>query len=70
MKIQSVIPLKPCPFCGSKAMMWTMEHGDCYTEIGFGAGCPNPNCWAYLDSDICWYTSNEDAAKVWNNRPI
>jgi hypothetical protein len=63
MTSNTAVPLKPCPFCGGKAEIETIEK-DC-----FGVGCPNCDFqlmngqWA-----IGWHRSSLSAATEWNRR--
>lgn len=49
--------LKPCPFCGYKAILQTI--GNEYHGM-----CNNPNCYAVGKMD----TSKRRAIKAWNTR--
>lgn len=53
--------IKPCPFCGSQAIVCG----------GFGKRfvcCINDNCGGKLGAGI-WFVTDEMAIKVWNQRP-
>ncbi len=68
-KIESPIDLKPCPFCASDAQMLKETDQPCRIEyINYGTGCSDENCWAYADTDQCYFKTPEDAAESWNKR--
>jgi len=55
--------IKPCPFCGSVAIVGRGGFGEYFVT------CANLNCGGRLGTGI-WFTSEEDAIKVWNVRNI
>ena len=54
--------IKPCPFCGSEAKVYTGGFGEKYVS------CTNNNCGGSLDGGI-WFTTDEKAIEIWNKRP-
>ena len=56
--------LKPCPFCGRKAELVTMEFGS--GSIYFGTTCENWLC--AVASVIPYFSSKEEAIEAWNRR--
>lgn len=57
-EVKTKIPLKPCPFCGKKAVMVIDDLGQ------YVVHCTSPFCAASLD----FVDTEEDAAKLWNRR--
>lgn len=63
--------LKKCPFCGSKAMIVTLNgfprpHSE-LTVTGYIPMCKNFDCLAYGNDHKC-YSTKEEAAEAWNER--
>jgi Lar family restriction alleviation protein len=56
--------LKPCPFCGKKAISIKLEYGDGDTYYGFT--CEHWNC--PISSVLPNYSSEEKAIEAWNRR--
>ena len=65
--------LKPCPFCGGKARLWTRK----CDKAGYTIGCNNIECFLWIPDDVklrnlhyyapC-YVYKEDLIKAWNFR--
>ena len=53
--------LKPCPFCGSEAMLNVGGFGERFIT------CSNNNCGGRLGSGI-WFEDGVKAGEVWNTR--
>lgn len=63
--------LKKCPFCGSKAMIVTLNgfpkpYSD-LTIMGYTPMCTNFDCFAY-GNDHKSYKTKEEAISKWNER--
>lgn len=66
--------LKPCPFCGADAHLWTRDDGffreDIYYKYQAAVECNNTNCEALIDSE--WCDTEEEAIQAvvpcWNRR--
>lgn len=68
--------LKPCPFCGSYARLFSWKRGKARHVIG----CINIECVIYLPNDITWknranYVSGAwvdvvELKKAWNRRAL
>jgi Lar family restriction alleviation protein len=52
-----MIELKPCPFCGWKAILHT-HHGKIYI------GCANYKCFTFMHQ----FETEKEAIKAWNKR--
>jgi len=59
------IRLKPCPFCGGKPTILTVEQMD--GEIGYEVSCESAAC--EVNSCTMLHTTKAEAAAVWNRRP-
>lgn len=56
--------LKPCPFCGGKAMVF---HDEGEYLRPYYVGCDNDECLGF--SKLGWtYVTEEEAANAWNTR--
>jgi len=60
------VELKPCPFCGSEAIIKT-NTGNIKTAYWFWVECKNDEC-DHLD--MCPRKTQEQAESDWNTRPI
>jgi len=56
--------LKPCPFCGGKAEIFSGGFGE-----RFVACSDVKQCGGRLGTGV-WFTNDEDAIKIWNTRTI
>ena len=56
--------LKPCPFCGKKAIITKLVMGD--KEEYFGVACSGWSC--PTSSIIPNYTTEDEAIEAWNRR--
>jgi Lar family restriction alleviation protein len=59
--------LKPCPFCGGEARIYSTEFGDCHPVEYYGVTCDTEGCWVYENSES-WHDTKKEAADEWNNR--
>lgn len=59
----SKIKLKPCPFCGGKAVVgWQVMHGDKIWHVE----CQSVEC----STSECYRKTRREAIAAWNTRPI
>ena len=49
--------LKPCPFCGGEAELFTYGDGKFLPKCSV--------CWGMIEE---WFSSEEEAAEAWNRR--
>lgn len=63
-------PLKPCPFCGSEAILEEVEAGIGRTDaVSFTVGCNSKeeeSCMGY--QSLQTFAMRGDAVKAWNKR--
>jgi hypothetical protein len=59
-----MIDLKPCPFCGGKAVMISEP----YTHDRFLVACKNRGDVCKCEPCTNWFDTPEEAAEVWNRR--
>ncbi len=60
--------LKPCPFCGSSAVViddWPTTFGG---RVLYGAGCANQSCLAYTGYGTMLFDTADEAITRWNRR--
>lgn len=57
--------LKPCPFCGGKASLFSVEQPDGSTT--YEVDCENADC--EVSACTAMHDTPEEAAAVWNKRP-
>lgn len=58
--------LKPCPFCGGNARLWSIPTLD-NTDIGVcSVSCENGDC----RTATLAYGQEHEAIRIWNNRPV
>lgn len=58
--------LKPCPFCGGKAVLMQVPDTDLWT-----AGCNDDlMCWGNINHVTMVFCTRENAAKAWNRRRV
>lgn len=57
--------LKPCPFCGGKASLFSVEQPDGSTT--YEVDCENAGC--EVSACTAMHDTPEEAAAVWNKRP-
>ena len=63
-RVDTVTELKPCPFCGGKAVMETFTTSF-EKHPRYRVRCTEKGCRVALDWD--WF-EEEEAQKAWNNR--
>lgn len=56
--------LKPCPFCGGPARMFSVEQPN--RSITYEVDCENKDC--EVSACTLLYDTKEEAAAVWNRR--
>lgn len=56
-----MVELKPCPFCGGEAVLFT-------TLTGQKHFVECPECGAGFDQDYLWSDTKEQAKSKWNTR--
>ena len=61
---KNMINLKPCPFCGGKAVMISEP----YTHDRFLVACKNRGEVCKCEPCTNWFDTPEEAAEVWNRR--
>lgn len=65
--------LKPCPFCGGKAVMtkrWAKYGTICFVQCGVcGAQTRVKNCDEDVESDSWDAYEMVEVARLWNHRP-
>ena len=57
--------LKPCPFCGGKASLFSCKQPD--DSITYEVDCENDGC--ECSACTAMHDTPEEAAAVWNKRP-
>ena len=57
--------LKPCPFCGGKASLFSFKQPD--DSITYEVDCENDGC--ECSACTAMHDTPEEAAAVWNKRP-
>ena len=58
--------LKPCPFCGGKASLFSCKQPD--GSITYEVDCENDGC--ECSACTAMHDTPEEAAAVWNKRPV
>lgn len=56
--------LKPCPFCGGKAVLKQIPIGQ---DFPYYVQCDNMKC--LINSSTCCRATPEEAIEIWNHRP-
>ena len=57
--------LKPCPFCGGPASLYSVEHP--HEQIAYAVDCENKDCEVSACTQL--HETPEEAVTVWNRRP-
>lgn len=60
--------LKPCPFCGCKAITDSEQRHSGTKDKFYFVGCSAYDCIASLHSMNHYFVTEEEAAKAWNRR--
>lgn len=58
--------LKPCPFCGSKAILGKVVTGRNRSGYAYYVRCGNLHCPVYVHT--CNRDTEDEAVEIWNRR--
>lgn len=58
--------LKPCPFCGSKAILRKVATGRNRSGYEYYVRCGNIHCPVYVNT--CNRDTEDEAVEIWNRR--
>ena len=59
--------LKPCPFCGGEARLYSRENPTAFYEndTEFSVSCKE---WRNCRASVGWFDNEQDAVKAWSRR--